>query len=157
MTRITFLHGREGSLTGSKAQWFCRRHETSVPALDTTAFDRALVQARHAVTATPNDLLVGSSFGGALALTLAAEGTWTGPIVLLAPALHLAPAYCRRIVIGQRVVIVHGRLDEIVLIEGSRALARGGAAKLIEVAAGHRLEEILTDGTLELAIKLALA
>jgi pimeloyl-ACP methyl ester carboxylesterase len=90
------------------------------------------------------DVVVGSSFGGAIALELLARGLWTGPAVLLCPAHRLVAerawlASKKLPDEASKVVVVHGRQDETVPPEHSRSLVRNTAAKLIEVDDDHRL------------------
>lgn len=95
------------------------------------------------------DVVVGSSFGGAIALELLARGLWTGPAVLLCPAQRLVaertwlapralPPH------AARVLVVHGRQDETVPVEHSRSLVRNTAARLVEVDDDHRLSASAT-------------
>lgn len=44
------------------------------------------IQQQELAENTP-DIIVGSSWGGGIGLLLVSEGLWTGPIVLIAPAL----------------------------------------------------------------------
>ncbi|MBU8898683.1 hypothetical protein KRR26_24020 [Corallococcus sp. M34] len=97
----------------------------------------------------PVDVVVGSSFGGAIALELLARGAWTGRTVLLCPAQrlvaervgHIAPALPSDV---SRIVVVHGRQDETVPLAHSRALVAPRAARLIEVDDQHRLANTAT-------------
>jgi len=83
------------------------------------------------------------------------DGVWTGPIVLIAPAAHrlgidapLPP--------GTRAIVIHGDLDDVVLLSDSHALVAGAGegVELWTIANGdHRLNQILEDGTLALALE----
>ena len=65
---MQFIHGLEGSPQGSKARLLAQHFETCTPAMDTRDFEAALeVQAEALRTFRP-DVLVGSSFGAALAV-----------------------------------------------------------------------------------------
>ena len=96
------------------------------------------------------DVLVGSSFGGAVAVELLHRGAWTGPTVLLAQAAFRMGS--RRGLPDNRVVwIVHGTQDEVVDIEDSRRLARTGTpslVRLVEVDDDHSLHAMVADGRL---------
>lgn len=108
------------------------------------------------------DVLVGSSWGGAVALRAMEKGIWTGPVVLMAPAtatrgawrlvwpewqpeLSAAAASC--------CILVHGADDDTVPPAASRELAqRCDLAEFIEEAAGdHRLNDALLTSTEEFA------
>ncbi len=143
--KVQLIHGLEGSPTGAKAQYLARHFELSAPAMDTGDFQGAVAtQAAFAVAYQP-DVLVGSSFGGAVALVLLQRGLWRGPTLLLAPAAgHFGVE--ARVPDGVRVTIVHGTRDEICPVEWSRALARTGSpalVRLVEVDDEHRLALLL--------------
>ncbi|HEY1099337.1 MAG TPA: alpha/beta hydrolase, partial [Myxococcota bacterium] len=111
MARIVFLHGLEGSATGQKPTWLkSAGHTVVAPTLETRAliawlaalspgtspseakgvplstYAVAHASALEAIQQTRPDVVVGSSFGGGLAMQLQHEGHWRGPMVLLAPA-----------------------------------------------------------------------
>jgi pimeloyl-ACP methyl ester carboxylesterase len=175
---MIFLHGLESSPEGSKSVYLRQRHGARVPALDNRAaiasLNRALAQGRRWEHGAPDltqamalpleqaraalepdtRLVVGSSFGGALLLQLMHEGAWTGPALFLAGAgVKLTPH--RRLPEGARAVLIHGRQDDVVPLADARTLAATGGAQvqLWEVGDGHRLQSILTDGTLDAAIR----
>jgi alpha/beta superfamily hydrolase len=95
-------------------------------------------------------LLIGSSFGGAIAVTLLERGVWRGPTLLLAQAARYYTPACR-LPDGVRVTIVHAPQDEVVDVEGSRALAKTGTpelVELIEVDDDHALTALTANGKL---------
>ncbi len=158
-----FFHGLESGPGGTKARWLAERYGAVTPDLGTSTalleglgaarlLDLALERARTALVAVAPGVVVGSSFGGAVALSLLGEGRWSGPTVLLAPASQLGS---RRLALpaGARVVVIHGELDDTVPVEHSRELVRGTGAKLLVVPGGdHRLDAVLSDGTLAAVI-----
>jgi hypothetical protein len=80
-----------------------------------------------------------------VALALVQRGVHRGPLVLLAPA-HRHFGVEETIPEGGFAVIVHGLEDDVVSIEGSRALSRTGQpgqVTLLEVHDGHRLGSLL--------------
>jgi hypothetical protein len=145
--RVQLIHGLEGSPQGAKAQYLRRYFDVNAPSMDTGDFPACVAIQRAALEASPPDVLVGSSFGGGVAVALLAGGAWRGPTLLLAPAvgyLGLAP----RLPEGVPVVIVHGARDALVPIEDSRVLAATGTrelVRLIEVDDEHRLTSLLED------------
>lgn len=148
MKRVLFLHGLESGPAGTKATWLRGRYGAACPKLDTTTFPAAVASGRAALAEARPDVIVGSSFGGAVAVALLQEGAWAGPTVLIAPAAgrvglpDALPA-------GARVVILHGDADDVVPIADSRRLAANPGVDLREIAGGdHRLNRILDDGTL---------
>lgn len=116
------------------------------------------------------DVLVGSSWGGAVALCLLADGTWQGPAVILCPALlrlgHWGhgsleegnPRSAAAVIAAlaalptdakARVLLVHGTADTVVPIGDSQELARSTGIGLREIEGGsHGLGTIATDGCL---------
>ncbi len=99
------------------------------------------------------DIVVGSSFGGAVAVELALTGAWTGPLLLLCPAHGKLSRYSLKFQTAnltsvtrqqqEKTLVVHGERDETISMSDSVALVEGSKAKLIRIAyAGHSLEEV---------------
>lgn len=100
------------------------------------------------------DVVMGSSFGGAIALELLRRGAWKGPTVLLCPAHERV---CERegrpwvaldsLSDAQRAqcLIVHAREDEVVPYEHSVRLAAQLGVELETVSDDHRLSQSATD------------
>jgi predicted esterase YcpF (UPF0227 family) len=84
--RVHFIHGLEGSPQGAKPRFLAEHFDTVAPAMDTSDLPGAIATQEAALAASAPDVLVGSSFGGAIAVDLLARGVWRGPTVLLAPA-----------------------------------------------------------------------
>ena len=140
--RVQFIHGLEGSPQGAKARFLAGPFDVIAPAMDTSDFAGAIEAQARALAERQPDVVVGSSFGGAIAVELIDRGLWRGPTLLLAQAaLKLGQA--RRIAPGVPVLLVHGLRDDVVPIEDSRALAATGTpslVRLVEVDDDHRLE-----------------
>lgn len=147
---MQFIHGLEGSPQGAKAQLFAAQFTALTPAMDTGNFEACVTLHAAATASFKPDVLVGSSFGGAVAVALLQRGIWRGPTLLLAQAAQhfsLAP----RLPEGVHVWLVHGRHDDVVDIEESRALARSGTpdvVRLIEVDDDHSLHGMVESGQL---------
>jgi hypothetical protein len=158
--RVQFIHGLEGSPQGSKAQLFAQHFTALTPAMDTGDFAACVAVQVEAMARFRPDVLVGSSFGGAVAVELLQRGLWRGPTLLLAQAA-LKRAGCASLPEGVRVWLVHGLRDELVEIEDSRRLARTGSPELvrmIEVDDDHPLRGLVRSGELvELVQELAAA
>lgn len=112
-------------------------------------FLRSVEVQRRALAGARVDAVVGSSFGGAVALALINEGTWTGPTVLMCPAHRLVASRAwlplpAPLTNAERVVVVHGTRDETVSVDDSRALVAGSTAKLVLVDDDHRLSATAT-------------
>lgn len=175
-TSVLMLHGLEGGPGGAKSQRLRASgdYALTVPQLPTAPIveflaarwapipdglaSPSLEVARAALVEAQPQVLMGSSFGGALALWLAAHGEYPGPLVLLAPAGERLFGLRALPVRAGRVVVLHGRADAVVPVEDSVRLA---AASSCEVALwlvddDHRLTRSVAGGLLEEAITWAL-
>jgi len=112
------------------------------------AFQKSVQVQQEALRKHAIDVVLGSSYGGAVALELLRLGAWSGPMVLLCPAHQLVAKRIRRplqpITLRRDVCVVHGTQDETVPLAHSRSLVHGSAATLIEVDDDHRLSKIAT-------------
>ena len=84
--RVQFVHGLESSPQGIKARRFAEEFEALTPTMDTRDFEGSLAVQREALARFGPDVLVGSSYGGALVVALLQRGDWRGPTLLLAQA-----------------------------------------------------------------------
>jgi hypothetical protein len=84
--RVQFIHGLEGSPQGNKARLLARHFETLTLAMDTSDFEACVEVQTDALATFRPDLLVGSSFGAAVAVELLQRGLWRGATLLLAQA-----------------------------------------------------------------------
>ncbi len=150
MTKVQFIHGLEGSPQGTKARLLAEHFEARTPAMDTSDFEGCVEVQRRCLEAFAPEVLVGSSFGGAVAVALLQRGAWSGPTLLLAQAaerLGLAPALPDAVPVW----IVHGLRDDVVDPEDSRRLAAAGdpsQVHLIEVDDDHPLTASVESGAL---------
>ena len=150
MIKVQFVHGLEGSPRGTKARVLAEHFEAQTPAMDTSDFEGCVgVQAARLEAFKP-DVLVGSSFGGAVVVALLQRGLWRGPTLLLAQAaerLGLEPALPE----GVPIWIVHGLRDDLVDPEDSRRLAAsraGEGVRLLLVDDDHSLSASVASGAL---------
>lgn len=148
--RVQFVHGLEGSPRGSKARLLAAHFDARTPAMDTADFESCVKTQADMLSEFEPDVLVGSSFGGAVAVALLERGLWRGPTLLLAQAA-LRYDENARLPEGVTVWLVHGQGDEIVDPEESRQLARTGSperVRLIEVDDDHPLHRSVESGKL---------
>ena len=148
--RVHFIHGLEGSPSGAKARFFAKHFDAYTPAMDTRDFAAAVETQARALADAGADVVVGSSFGGAIAVELLHRGVWTGPTLLLAQAAFKLGG-ARTLPDGVPVLLVHGVRDEVVPIGDSRTLARTGTpalVQLVEVDDDHRLQTLVDSGRL---------
>jgi pimeloyl-ACP methyl ester carboxylesterase len=177
MARIVFLHGLEGSSTGQKPTWLkSHGHTVVAPTLDTRALIAWLsthpggpstapmstvasprTAALEAITEFRPEVVVGSSFGGGLAMLLQQEGKYRGPLVLLAPA-GAKLFGIQTLTTTAPVAVLHGRADEVVPVQDSIALAAGahGDVTLRLVDDDHRLTASVATGLMGELVELVL-
>ena len=160
MLRVQFIHGLESSPQGTKARLLAGIFEARTPAMDTSDFEGCVALQARTLDEFAPDVVIGSSFGGAVAVALLQRGLWSGPTLLLAQAAvkWQLPV---ELPTPAPVWLVHGTRDEIIDPEDSRRLAAAGdpeRVRLIEVDDDHRLQVLVASGTLvELVRELARA
>lgn len=116
---------------------------------------RSVAVQQQALATHQIDVVVGSSFGGAVGLALLQHNLWSGPTVLLCPAHQLVAQRARLPVppglatlpalISAHVVVVHGRQDDIVPIAHSQTLVAGSSSTFVIVDDDHRLTATATE------------
>ena len=148
--RVQFVHGLESSPQGIKAQLLARHFEARTPEMDTRDFEGSVAVQTEVVRDFDPHVLVGSSYGGAIAVAMLQRGLWRGPTLLLAQAAlrRRQPAELPEDV---SVWLIHGTRDEIIDCEDSRLLARAGTpgrVRLIEIDDVHSLHTTVEDGRL---------
>jgi predicted esterase len=148
--RVQFIHGLEGSPQGAKARVLDRHFDALAPAMDTSDFEASVAVQADALARFRPDVLVGSSFGAAVAVALLQRGIWRGPTLLLAQAAlrrGAPPELPPRVPIW----LVHGRRDELIDVEDSRRLAASGSPEWVvlhEVDDDHALHDSVASGRL---------
>ena len=154
-----------GASVSSLAAWANWRRRRWVQQALGRSFDACVeIQAKAVREAAP-DVLVGSSWGGAVAAQLLLDGVFAGPTILLAPAIARVRSWTCREASGaderlrelsrqQPLVIFHDPSDETVPHADSVALAAGSQIDLRSVTAGgHRLMDLVEGGELAAAIR----
>ncbi len=148
--RVRFIHGLESSPQSTKARLLSEHFETRTPGMQTSDFEGCVSQQQRVLEQFRPDVIVASSFGGAVAVALLQRGLWQGPTLLLAQAALRRAQPCE---LPQNVVVwlVHGTRDEIIDPRDSRLLAGSGSpnlVRLIEVDDDHVLKTSVRDGSL---------
>jgi hypothetical protein len=150
--RVQFIHGLEGSPQGAKASALARHFAAVTPAMNTADFAACVTIQADTIASFRPDVLVGSSFGGAVAVELLRRRLWQGATLLLAQAaLAMRERETVELPRDVPVWLVHGLNDDVVPIEHSRRLARSGTpslVRLIEVDDDHGLHRTLESGRL---------
>ena len=179
---ILYLHGLESAPTGRKGTWLTQKHGAYAVDLNTSRARASWASARaagvpwdHSWPAIEDDfkvpmeraraaiapqtrLIVGSSFGGAVATRLLAEGTWAGPTLLIASAGRKLTG-SDTLPADVPIILLHGREDDVVPLEDARCIAAGSGPNVMlwEVGDGHRMNSIMPSGVLDLAVAWLLA
>jgi pimeloyl-ACP methyl ester carboxylesterase len=129
------------------------------------SFETCVEIQRQAVAREKPDIVVGSSWGGAVAAELILRGAWSGPTVLLAPAIQKVSAWTSKDasqkVVGLRersaevpMIVFHDPSDETIAHADSVELSRDSRIDFRSVSAGgHRLMDLLDRGELKTAIE----
>ena len=134
--KVLFFHGL--SSDGSMKTDFMRslNYNVLTPQLSDWSFRHALQSAQDAFDQFDPDVIVGSSRGGAVAMSVQAIQT---PLVLLAPAWWLCGVKPE---LRTKTVIIHSPFDNMVPISNSRELCRRNPdSRLVEVGEDHRLND----------------
>ena len=148
--RVQFIHGLDSSPQGVKAQLLARHFTARTPAMDTRDFEGSVAAQSAALREFDPHVLVGSSYGGAIAVAMLQRGLWRGPTLLLAQAA-LRRGLPAALPDSVTVWLVHGTRDAIIDVDDSRALARAGSparVRLFEVDDEHSLHTTVEDGRL---------
>ena len=159
---IMYCHGRGSSGRGSKAtkimEYFSEHHfvGNDYPTNDKVEIDKNkpmdwplyemkdfwqyVQMLKGDIQIHKPDVIVASSFGGAVFMRVLLEGAWTGPTVFLSMA-------GAKFGVGDRIsttvpaIFIHGLDDTVVEIKDVQALAEASASSFIAVKDGHRLKE----------------
>jgi len=137
--KILFLHGWQSFPGGVKPTYLAQHgHEVINPKLPDEDFDAARRIAQAEFDKHRPDVVVGSSRGGAVAMSLESGDI---PLVLLCPAWKKHGAANT---VKQNTTILHSRADDVVPFADSEELVRNSglpASALIEVGGDHRLAD----------------
>lgn len=173
---VVYLHGLEsGPQAGKVVALRAAGFTVVAPQLDTAAvmelirvrdtdpvaihlsLDAPLAQAIAAVREARPAVVVGSSFGAAVLLRLLHESGYSGFTAVLLAGAGLKLTGYSTLPSGVRAIVVHGRSDEVIPIEHSRALAASSRnATLVEVHDDHRLAATTQSGMLAELVRMAL-
>lgn len=148
MLKVHFIHGLESSPTSRKARVLAQHFDAETPAMDTSDFDGCVELHAARLAERRVDVLVGSSFGGAVALALVQRELWHGPTLLLAQA-GLRYGLEPQVPSGVPLLLVHATEDDVVPITDSREVAAANpSARLIEIDDDHALTAAVSRGDL---------
>lgn len=147
--KTMFLHGLESGPHGSKFKALEKHFEVVSPDCSGVFLVEPRIKTVLEHLHEPT-LLVGSSFGGLVAVLIAhRHPELVSGLVLCAPALHWVEAEEVK-TLSCPVKVLHGVEDDVVPVEASREFCERFGWDLVEVHDGHRLSESL-DEIVELA------
>jgi hypothetical protein len=136
---ILFLHGWQSVPGGVKPTYLAQHgHEVINPKLPDENFEAALRIAQREYDRHRSDVVVGSSRGGAVAMSL---DSGDAKLVLLCPAWK---KYGTARTAKKNTTILHSRADDVVPFADSEELVRSSglpASALVEVGGDHRLAD----------------
>jgi len=116
--------------------------------MDTSDFEACVALHGAEIAAFKPDVVVGSSFGGAVAMALIQRARWDGPTLLLAQA-GLRYGLSPKLPSGISVLLVHATSDTLVPVADSRSVAAANeTARLIEIDDDHALSAAVAAGQL---------
>jgi hypothetical protein len=137
--KILFLHGWQSIPGGVKPSYLASHgHDVANPALPDEDFTGAVQIAQAEFDRHHPDVIVGSSRGGAVALTIRSGDT---PLVLLCPAWK---RFGTARTVKSNTTILHSRADEVIPFADSEELVRNSGlpqSTLIEIGSDHRLAD----------------
>ncbi len=148
---MQFIHGLESSPHSTKARVLAEHFEALTPGMDTSDFEGCVALQHAELERFHPDVLVGSSFGGAVAVALLQRGLWRGPTLLLAQAAVRRGQPCE-LPPNVTIWLVHGTRDDLIPCEQSRRLAAAGSperVRYLEVEDDHPLRTHTNNGALE--------
>lgn len=153
-TKVLFLHGKEGNPEGSKVLYlksmgyevFCPAYNTGKGDPDFGKYVPGCVEvAKRALRDFRPDVVVGSSFGGAVLLQLLQEGVCRVPSILMAGA-GILYGKAAKLPHDVAVTLIHGTEDGIIPYEHSILLVKGHPnANLVLLSDNHRLFRTLSE------------
>ena len=144
--KLLFLHGLESKPGGSKVR-FLEKHGYEVfnPFLPKYSWDESLENAQTLIDSERPDIVIGSSRGGAVALSIK---TGAASLILIAPAWKRFGGERYGQLCGG--IILHCREDKIIPYEDSVELSGLTGANLISCGTDHRMnDQDALDGILD--------
>lgn len=159
LTTLLFTRSKRGAMISSTllSSWMAMRKNAVVGQALAHSFAACVEIQRAALLQEKPDIVLGSSWGGAVVVELIRRGEWNGPTILLAPAVQRVvtktgqgnAVEIARQLRGKPIVVFHDPSDEVVPFADSEVLATEGQLELRAVnGGGHRLMGICHDGTL---------
>lgn len=139
MKKILFLHGLESKPGGSKAKYLEKSgYEVINPHLPKWSWDESVENAQNEIDAHEPDVIVGSSRGGAVALSVNPKGA---KLVLIAPAWSRFIPDTKFEYVDKTTCVIHCPEDDLVEIGDSQRITEATGANLIRAGISHRMSD----------------
>jgi predicted esterase YcpF (UPF0227 family) len=137
MAKIIFLHGLESRPGGLKVEYLRQHgHDILNPLLPKDSYEQSLEIAQGLVDLHRPDFIIGSSRGGALAMSLNSRGA---KLILIAPAWKKYNKITGSI--PKDTIVLHSPCDDVVPIEDSEILQKKSGIILVECGKCHRMRD----------------
>ena len=137
--KILFLHGLESKPGGSKAKYLEKcGYEVINPHLPKWSWDESVEVAQNEIDTHEPDVIVGSSRGGAVALSVDPKGA---KLVLIAPAWTRFIPDTKFDHVDKTACVIHCPDDDLVEIGDSQRLSENTGANLIRAGVSHRMSD----------------
>lgn len=129
--RVLFMHGSGGGPLDATAKYLAQNFSaTLTPQMNPSDFDESVQTQKQALQLFAPDVIVGESFGAAVAYELIRSGLWKGPTVFMCPAVQhvrakvLGPEQASKVEFPAKLplVIIHGKNDTHIPLEHSEQL-----------------------------------
>lgn len=135
MKKVLFLHGLFAK--NSLKPYFIQQcgFDIFTPVLSNWNFATALKSAQDAYSDYKPDVIVGSSRGAAIAMSMESGDV---PIILLSPAWKLFGGVNK---VKRNCIVIHSKNDEVVPYEKSVELCKNSGCFLLTAGADHRLND----------------
>ena len=139
MKKVLFLHGLESKPGGSKAKYLEKcGYEVINPHLPKWSWDESVEVAQNEIDTHEPDVIVGSSRGGAVALSVDPKGA---KLVLIAPAWTRFIPDTKFDHVDKTTCVIHCPDDDLVEIGDSQRLSENTGANLIRAGVSHRMSD----------------
>ena len=142
--KVLFLHGLESKPGGTKAR-FLKENGCEVlnPGLPRESFEESVQIAQDVIDKESPDVVIGSSRGGAVAMSV---NTCGAAVVLIAPAWRrfMNENQCKAWDIRceqQKTIVLHSKNDSIVPYTDSEYLNEEWGVKVMDVGDNHRMSD----------------
>ena len=139
MKKVLFLHGLESKPGGTKAKYLEQcGYKVLNPHMPKWSYEESVEIAQKVIDEEAPDVIVGSSRGGALALSVDPKGA---KLVLIAPAWKRFVPDASFDYVDKTTCIIHCPSDDVVEYSNSQELAVNTGANLIRAGVSHRMSD----------------